>query len=119
MHESDLTSLDNLGGGAAVERFNDALSRVIENIMDVNTDDKAREITLKVKLKPNASRQRCDVIYAVSTKTSPAEALTTTLYVGKAGGDFIASEYDPKQMRMEFAEAARGENVVEMRRAEA
>lgn len=100
--ESDLTSLTNLGQGAAVERFNDALQTVIENMMDVNTDDKAREIRLVVKFKPNNSRNRCDVSYLVTTKLSPAESLSTQLFVGKAGDEYVASESNLNQLKLDF-----------------
>lgn len=48
----DAISLINLKEGAAVELFDVEMARCLENIMDPNTGDKAREINLKVKLAP-------------------------------------------------------------------
>ena len=45
-------SLVDLEGGAAVEMFDIAMQKVIENIHDINTTNKTREITLKVKIVP-------------------------------------------------------------------
>ena len=46
-------SLANLGGGAAVEKFDTELQKVLDNIADPNTVENAgREVTLKVKIKP-------------------------------------------------------------------
>lgn len=46
--EAAVVSLDTLGGGAAVERFNYELSRVLENILDLNTNPTAgRQVQLR------------------------------------------------------------------------
>ena len=50
--DQEKLSLVNLEGGAAVEMFDIALQKVLENIHDINTTDGPREINLKVKAKP-------------------------------------------------------------------
>jgi len=57
----DQISLINLGGGAAVEKFQIELNQVLANIMDVNTDEGKREIVLKVEFKPSRDRDACDI----------------------------------------------------------
>jgi len=53
----DVLSLANLKGGAAIEAFDLILNEVLTNIQDPNTDTKpTREITLKVKFKPDEDR---------------------------------------------------------------
>jgi len=47
--EEPLT-LETLADGACVERFNDALLSVLENLADPNTGTKTREVVLKVKI---------------------------------------------------------------------
>ncbi len=54
MEQIEYLGLSNLGHGAAEEKFNEVLKRVIENINDPNTDwKKAREIHIKVSIAPN------------------------------------------------------------------
>jgi len=54
--EYQVVSLASLCKGAAIERFDDELKKVLENMMDVNTGVGPREIVLKVRLKPNDDR---------------------------------------------------------------
>lgn len=54
---SEKLSLVNLGGGAAVEMFDEALEKVLENILDPNTEAKTkRVITLKMTISPAENR---------------------------------------------------------------
>ncbi len=62
--EDERLSLVNLKEGAAVEMFDIALQKVLENIHDINTTEEAREITLKVKVKPMADN-RSVIIYGI------------------------------------------------------
>lgn len=51
--ELNQMTLANLGGGAAVERFQEELQKVITNILDPNTEAQAkRSVVLKVTIKP-------------------------------------------------------------------
>jgi len=60
----ETVSLDNLGGGAAVEKFNDELVEVLRNIQDPNTSPTAmREIKLTVSLKPAEDRASARELY--------------------------------------------------------
>ena len=49
-------TLTNVMNGAAVEMFARQLTRVFNNLADINTDLNAREITLKVKFTPSKDR---------------------------------------------------------------
>ena len=49
-------SLTNIKEGAAVEMFDLQLDKVLANINDINTDLKARSITLTLNLTPNDDR---------------------------------------------------------------
>ena len=52
--EEERLGLENLMGGAAIERFNHELARVLENVNDINTEaTAAREIV---------NRQDCPII---------------------------------------------------------
>lgn len=97
MEESDLVSLANLGKGAAIERFDDEFSRALNNVVDPNTGEGARTITLKVKIKPNANRTACDVAVVCTSTLACAKPFQTQIFVGKERGQAKATEYNPEQ----------------------
>lgn len=99
MAKETLASLGSLARGAAVERFDDALARVVENIVDPNTDaDAAREITLKVKFKPNKSRTMAAFEIKCDPKLAPPSSVGGSIFVGERDGVAVATEYDPEQL---------------------
>lgn len=95
-------SLSELGRGAAVERFDDSFQRVLDNIIDPNTDLSARTITLKVTLKPNDNRDQCEVKISCGEKLAGSKPVGTILFVGRGKDGAVAMEHDPKQLQMEL-----------------
>lgn len=95
----EMVSLANLGGGAAIERFDHELSRILENISDPNTDPKAvREITLKVKIKPTQDRSAGPVEISCTSKLAPVATFPAMLYIQKdRSGRVRAFEHNPGQ----------------------
>jgi len=102
VQEEDLVSLLNLAGGGAIERFDEELKRVLENIEDPNTALGAREIKLVVKIQPTDNkRNMCKVSFQCVSKRLPAMSVQTQFYVGidpKRGA--VAIEYNPQQVEM-------------------
>lgn len=96
------TSLASLAQGAAIERFNDEMQRVLNNIVDPNTAEGVREINLKVKIKPDESRATGEVSITCSSKLQHARGIRTRLYIGKERGAGVAFEHDPKQLQMDL-----------------
>ena len=99
MHDWEEVSLDNIHGGAAIERFNDALSEIIDNIIDPNTEpDKIREIKISVKFKP-AKEDRKQVAYIINVekKLAPARPVGSFMFVGKDKGKSVAFEQNANQ----------------------
>jgi hypothetical protein len=90
-------SLDTIGQGAAVERFNLALQDVLNNIQDPNTSPKAaRIITLKATIKSDEDRAIGDVAVEVTTKLAPIKSFLVRLFMGRdKAGKGVASEYVP------------------------
>lgn len=75
--------LNGLAGGALVEKIGKAIEDVARNILDPNTDPKAkREITVKIKFAPNKNRSTSDTSIIVTTKLAPTEAIDTQLTMG-------------------------------------
>lgn len=100
--EMELVSLESMARGAPIEMFNDELEKVIRNIVDVNTDaEKARVITLTVKLTPTADRKFAGVEIQAASKLAPMKAVGTGFYVGLRAGQPVAKEYDDRQMQIE------------------
>ena len=65
-------SLDNICEGAAIERFNFAMQAIVENVLDPNTVATApRELTLKLKIKPDKDRSFANVEMSVTNKLAP------------------------------------------------
>jgi hypothetical protein len=91
-------TLATIGGGAAVEKFDDELLRVVENIMDPNTDLKEREVVLKVKIKPMKERGSSTVEVSCFSKLRPAESFCTQFYMGRSKEGIKVFESNPQQM---------------------
>jgi len=100
-------SLVNLEGGAAVEMFDIVLQKVLENIHDINTTADAREITLKVKVKP-MDENRSIVVYTITcpAKTCGQEPVRGVADLKIEGGRLIATGRPQKQDNLPFANVA-------------
>lgn len=98
MDEENVT-LETLGQGAALERFNLALQDALNNIQDVNTDPKkARTVTLKATLKPSADREVGTIIVDVVSKLAPIAPFDVRVFLGRdKDGKGYATEYHPQQ----------------------
>lgn len=96
---SQSVSLATLANGAAIERFDHELQRVLENIADFNTDAKAvREVNLKVKIKPTDDRSFSVVDIIASSKIAPIKPETTSFYLDGER----ATEFNPKQEKLSY-----------------
>ena len=118
MKTTETVSLESIGAGAAVERFQLALQETLDNIIDPNMDaKKARCITLKITLKPDENREFSDAQISVGTTLAPITPVKTKIFIGRdQQGHGVACEYDPGQMDI-FAKPALPENVKRMEAA--
>ncbi len=112
--EEGRVCLATLGGGVALERFDDELERVLRNIVDPMTPATAkREITLKVSFKPDASRDLGKVEIAVSSKLAATEKQETRVFISQTRNGPVATEHNPRQPQLPFAgEAPQGRPTV-------
>lgn len=77
-------SLTNIGDGAAVEMFDEALGKILENILDINTDAKTkRVITLKMTISPAENRDCSAIGIEVVPKFAPDKAFETQALMGR------------------------------------
>jgi hypothetical protein len=98
--------LNTISGGAAIELFKDEIKKVIENILDINSDPgKVREIHLIVKFKPSKG-ERTKVTYTLNCYSNLAKniPIDSTIYVGKEGKEFVAYEQNIEQQTFPFEE---------------
>lgn len=94
-------TLNTIGGGALLELFQAELARVLQNIADPNTDPKQkRQIAITVTLKPGRDRDVADVELKCGSKLAGIMTVDSKLFIGKAKGQLIAVENDPRQSNL-------------------
>ena len=80
--KTDARSLVEMASGAILERVDYETARVMNNIMDPNTNPTAkRKITVSIELKPDDTRQNVSVSYNVKSALAPTNPVTTNLFV--------------------------------------
>lgn len=83
------------------ELFREELVRVLSNIADPNTDEKAkRSISMTVTFKPNRDRDVADVQIACSSKLAGFTKVDSQLFIGRQQGKLVAVESDPRQSNL-------------------
>jgi len=93
MAEPNLLRLETLADGAAVELFEAALARALENIDDPNTDpEQVRKIVLTVTLRPDSKRRDLKIGIQCTQKLAAMVPVTTTAFVGRNAGKLAAVE---------------------------
>lgn len=98
MNALQTVTLETIAGGAIKELFETELSRVLENIADINTDPaQKRTITINVEFKPGAKRDTADVKLKCGSKLAGIMTVNTALFMGKQNGKLVAVENDPRQ----------------------
>jgi hypothetical protein len=91
-------TLDTIGSGALSELFDAELARVLANIADPNTDEKAkRTISITVSFKPSGQRDSAAVELTCASKLAGIQKVATQVFMGKHLGKLIAVENDPRQ----------------------
>lgn len=104
-------SILDMAEGAIKERRDIEMSKIIDNIMDINTAaTKARELKLTVKFTPSSDRKNVQVSTQAQCKLQPTEPLATALYIGAdENGEVGAVELTrqiPGQMNIDGQEQA-------------
>lgn len=105
--------------GAIMEQVGVETAKIIDNILDVNTDPKKkRTLNISVDFIPSSERSQVVVIANAKSKLQPNNAIQTTMFVGvdTKTGEMLATEMtanipgqiafsreeedEPKQIRM-------------------
>lgn len=98
MNEQDKrTSILQMARGAIEERVDYEMSRVIDNILDPNTEPTAkRKLNLTIEFKPDANRQVISVITTAKSALCPTNHVSTSLFItGDEQGEVTAVEMVP------------------------
>lgn len=119
MNERETVNLQNLGSGAAIELFDIEFQRVLDNIVDENTKATIpREVTLKIKIKPDEDREWGAIEIHASSKLAPVHPYPTQIIIGKQRGKGVATEHNPKQLHA-FKDQPQDGKIIPMKGAEA
>ena len=102
IEEEKKFSLENIGNGATIERFNLALQEVLDNIQDLNTDPKkARKVVMTVTIVPDEDRGVGRYLIDVAAKTAPIKPHPGRVFLGRnSRGKGVATEDNPVQAEM-------------------
>lgn len=81
----DKLTIANIARGALAEQFDVELEKVLDNVLDPNTEaKKPRKIQITVEIKPN-DEKRGNATVKVTTKSTiiPSNSLVTMIVIGK------------------------------------
>jgi hypothetical protein len=84
--------IDEMLDGALRDLSEVELEKVIENILDLNTDSKKREIKIEIIITPTSDRDGAVLEMKVSSKLRPRNGIDTTIALGKVNDIFDAVE---------------------------
>lgn len=93
-------NIGNVCDGAAIDAFDLALRKVLENIADLSTVATAsRAIVMEFVFKPESDRCKVHIELAVKEKLCGVEKQLSKLFVARTeGGHLVALDADPRQM---------------------
>lgn len=92
------SSLLQMAKGAIQERVDYEVSKVIDNILDMNTDPTAkRKVTLTVELKPDEERQVVKITATAKSTLAPTVPIGTSLVItADQNGEMMLAEIVPQ-----------------------
>lgn len=76
--------LSHIAEGGLQEKLDNELEKVFDNILDLNTEPKAkRKITITLTMSSNEERTVVDTVMDVKSKLAPQSGVATTILVGR------------------------------------
>lgn len=101
--ELDSLTLETICGGAAAELFEQEQEKVLDNILDPNTDEKAaRKIVLEITYRPGETRTSVATAIEVKSKLGPFKGAGGAAFLARQGGRVVAVTHNPNQLQLEF-----------------
>lgn len=95
----ETSSILEMAQGAIMEQVNMEVGKIVDNILDPNTDaKKKRQLNLVVDFAPSADRSTVVITVTAKSKLLPNNSIQTTLYVGadSSTGEVQAVEMVPQ-----------------------
>lgn len=91
-------SIMQMANGAFLERVDYEMERVVDNILDPNTNaTKARKITVTIELKPDDDRGKINVSVTAKSTLAPTNPVGTSLaFTSDANGEAVLAEMTPQ-----------------------
>lgn len=88
-------NLDKFAGGALAERANQAITQVLENIKDPNTDHKMkRKVTLELTFVTDEAREMTQVGVLAKTKLAPQLPVSSVILIDTdKDGEVLGTEF--------------------------
>lgn len=78
--------------GSILNQAQAELHKALENIADINTSTKPREITIKLKLIPDEKRRHIEMVASVTSKLQPSHAIATSMQMSMSENGIEAVE---------------------------
>ena len=90
----DKLNIANFAKGALVEQADDEIQKVLDNILDPNTDSKkARKVQITLTFKP-INREAASVSVETKSSIAPFNPVTSQIFIGRDNeGKVAAAEY--------------------------
>lgn len=113
--------IDTFAGGVLKEKFDEELTRVLENIADPNTkEDAVRKISLDIKFKPDIKREVAFVEINSKAFLAATKAVDTKILIDRdiESNKVFASEFGKNQLKgqmdiNDFQNSENTENEIE------
>lgn len=113
--------IDTFAGGVLKEKFDEELTRVLENIADPNTkEDAVRKISLDIKFKPDIKREVAFVEINSKASLAATKAVDTKILIDRdiESNKVFASEFGKNQLKgqmdiNDFQNSENTENEIE------
>lgn len=103
--ENNQKSILQMARGSIMERADYEMTRLLENILDANTEATAkRKLTLTLTLTPDSNRQNISVSVSAKSTLAPTSPVTTLLYVSNDDQVIEALPQIPGQMNLDGEE---------------
>ena len=98
MPNDQKSSLLQMAKGAIQERVDYEVSRVVDNILDMNTEAKVkRKVTLTIEMVPDEDRRVVKIAASAKSTLAPVVPVGTSLVVTSDGnGEMILAEIAPQ-----------------------
>lgn len=109
MSQDVRSSILQMAKGAIQERVDYEVSRIVDNILDINTDAKAkRKVVLTIELKPDDNRQVITFSASAKSTLAPTKPIDSALVItSDQQGEMMIAEIIPQvpgQLNMEGTE---------------